>query len=132
MLKRYALELISESGLGGAKQVCTPLELNYKLTSVKYDEHINNELVEDDNILADPAKYQRLIGRLLYLTMTRPDIAFSVQVLSQFMHCPKQPHMYVALRVVRYIKKAPDLRLLMPAGDTIELTAYCDSDWGAW
>lgn len=132
MLKRYALELISESGLGGAKQVCTPLELNYKLTSVKYDEHINNELVEDDNILADPAKYQRLIGRLLYLTMTRPDIAFSVQVLSQFMHCPKQPHMYVALRVVRYIKKAPDLRLLMPAGDTIELTTYCDSDWGAW
>ncbi|XP_015068912.1 uncharacterized protein LOC107013537 [Solanum pennellii] len=38
----------------------------------KYDEHINNELAEDDNILADPAKYQRLIGRLLYLTMTRP------------------------------------------------------------
>ncbi|XP_055825324.1 secreted RxLR effector protein 161-like [Solanum dulcamara] len=63
--------------------------------------------------------------------MTRPDLAFSVQVLSQFMHCPKESHMEAALRVVRYIKEAPGLGLLMPAEDTNKLLAYCDSDWGS-
>ncbi|XP_075095179.1 secreted RxLR effector protein 161-like [Nicotiana tabacum] len=63
--------------------------------------------------------------------MTKPDIAFVVQVLSQYMHCPKVSHMEATLRVVRYIKEAPGLGLIMPMGDTEQLTAYCDSDWGA-
>ncbi|XP_055804313.1 secreted RxLR effector protein 161-like [Solanum dulcamara] len=62
--------------------------------------------------------------------MTRPDLAFSVQVLSQYMHCPKESHIKIALRVVRYIKKAPGLGLLMPPEDTNKLLAYCNSDWG--
>ncbi|XP_019254116.1 PREDICTED: uncharacterized protein LOC109232878 [Nicotiana attenuata] len=63
--------------------------------------------------------------------MTRPDLAFAVQVLSKYMHCPKTSHLEVALRVVKYIKVEPDLGLLMPAENTRKLTAYCDSDWGA-
>ena len=63
--------------------------------------------------------------------MTRPDLAFSLQVLSQFMHSLKISHMEATLRVVRYVKEAPGLGLLMPANDTNKLTAYCDFDWGA-
>ncbi|XP_060182041.1 secreted RxLR effector protein 161-like [Lycium barbarum] len=63
--------------------------------------------------------------------MTRRDLAFSVQVLSQYMHCPKVSHMEAALRVVRYVKEVPGLGLLMPAENTHQLLAYCDSDWGA-
>ncbi|XP_055830891.1 uncharacterized mitochondrial protein AtMg00810-like [Solanum dulcamara] len=129
--RKYALELILESGLEGAKPACTPLEMNQKLTSVQYDEHIYKTVAEDDKLLTDPTKYQRLVGRLLYLTMTRPALAFSVQVLSQFMHSPKQSHMDVALRVVIYVKEAPGLGLLMPTEDTNKLLAYCDSNWGA-
>jgi len=129
--RKYALELISESGLGGAKPAYTPLEMNQKLTSVKYDEHVDNTGAKSDDLLKNPAEYQRLVGRLLYLTMTRPDLAFTVQVLSQFMHQPKQSHREDALRVVRYIKEAPGSGLLMPAKQTTQLTAYCDSDWGA-
>ncbi|XP_059281117.1 secreted RxLR effector protein 161-like [Lycium ferocissimum] len=84
----------------------------------------------EDKVLGDPRPYQRLVGRLLYLTMTRPDLAFAVQVLSQYMHTPKQSHWEAALRVVKYIKEAPGLGLLMPSGTTNELVAYCDSDWG--
>ncbi|XP_060211926.1 secreted RxLR effector protein 161-like [Lycium barbarum] len=62
--------------------------------------------------------------------MTRPDLAFAVQVLSQYMHTPKQSHWEAALRVVRYIKEVPGLGLLMPSESTNELVAYCDSDWG--
>lgn len=116
--RKYALELISDSGLGGAKLAGTPLEVNKKLTSLQYDEQVPNECSKSDRVLTDPTKYQRLVGKLLYLTMTRPDLAFSTQVLSQFMHCPKESHMEAALRVVRYIKEAPGLGLLMPTGNT--------------
>jgi len=129
--RKYALELVSETGLGGAKPVHTPLELNKKLTNVQYDELVPGSKTEGDELLTDPTQYQRLVGRLLYLTMTRPDLAFTAQVLSQFMHSPKQSHMEATLRAVRYIKESPGLGLLMPTEQTTQLTAYCDSDWGA-
>ena len=69
--RKYALELISDSGLGGAKLAGTPLEVNKKLTSLQYDEQVSNECIKSDRVLTDPTKYQRLVGRLLYLTMTR-------------------------------------------------------------
>ena len=76
--RKYALEMISEVGLAAAKPVMTPLECNMKLTSVEFDE--GN--VTTDDLFTDINKYQRLVGKLLYLTNTRPDIAFAVQSLS--------------------------------------------------
>ncbi|XP_049378182.1 uncharacterized protein LOC125842954 [Solanum stenotomum] len=70
----------TDSGLSGSKTIATPVELNKKLTACEFDNHIDGPL---DPVLADPGKYQRLVGRLLYLTITTPDIAFAVQSLSQ-------------------------------------------------
>ena len=130
--RKYALELISELGLSGTKPVNTPLETNLKLTSVDYDDFITKEAgsTNEDILLVDPTQYQRLVGKLLYLTMTRVDIAYVVQVLSQFMHSPKQSHKNVALRVVKYMKNAPGLGLLMPSDSSEKFVAYFDSDWG--
>ncbi|GMI67901.1 hypothetical protein HRI_000459300 [Hibiscus trionum] len=119
--RKYAIELIADSGLGNAKVASTPLELNEKQVP---------DAVEED-YLEDVGSYQRLIGRLLYLTNTRPDIAFAIQHLSQFMHKPKKAHYNVALRVVRYVKKNPGLGILLPAAGMPHLTAYCDVDWAA-
>ncbi|XP_055824224.1 uncharacterized mitochondrial protein AtMg00810-like [Solanum dulcamara] len=77
--RKYALELIAETSLGGAKPAATPLKQNLKLTSAKYDEAVAPKGEHEDPILKDPDRYQRLVGRLLYLTMTRPDLAFSIQ-----------------------------------------------------
>ncbi|XP_019242524.1 PREDICTED: uncharacterized protein LOC109232535 [Nicotiana attenuata] len=129
--RKYALELISESGLSGAKPAGTHLELNQKLTTTEFDKCFNTKNTNSDEVLKNPGTYQRLVGRLLYLTMTRPDIAFVVQVVSQCMHSPKVSHMEAALRVVTYLKQAPGLGLLMPEESSSKLTAYCDSDWGA-
>ncbi|XP_019260738.1 PREDICTED: uncharacterized protein LOC109238717 [Nicotiana attenuata] len=128
--RMYALELISETGLGGATPSGTPLELNQKLISVEYDKCIQSSKQEGDQELKDPSCYQRLVGRLLYLAMTRPDIAFAVQVLCQYMHCPKVSHMEASLKVVRYIKQGPGLGLLIPAENANKMVAYCDSERG--
>uniref|UniRef100_A0A3Q7HRL7 Reverse transcriptase Ty1/copia-type domain-containing protein n=1 Tax=Solanum lycopersicum TaxID=4081 RepID=A0A3Q7HRL7_SOLLC len=86
---------LSEAGLTGAKPSTTPIESNLRLTSVEYDQA--NGYTEDV-ILQDVTAYQRMVGKLLYATITRPDISYAVQVLSQFMHAPKRSHWDAAMR----------------------------------
>ncbi|XP_019256516.1 PREDICTED: uncharacterized protein LOC109234932 [Nicotiana attenuata] len=78
--------------------------MNQKPTTAEYDVHVG-KLGDPD--LEDITAYQKMIRKLLYLTITRSDISFAVQTLSQFMQSSKQSHMDVALRVVKYIKGAP-------------------------
>lgn len=131
--RKYALELISEMGLSGARHVHTPLYPNIKLICIEYDSHIQDtNTIARDKPLTDVGRYQRLVGRLLYLTMTRVDISFAVQVLSQYMHAPKESHMEAELRLIRYIKSAPGLGLFMPSQSSELLTVYYDSDWGTY
>nr|XP_009761510.1 PREDICTED: uncharacterized protein LOC104213676 [Nicotiana sylvestris] len=72
------------------------MEQNRKLTTVEYDTHCD---LNDDSQLTDVKGYQRLIGKLLYLILTRPDIAYAVQSLSQFMQAPKRSHLEVGQTV---------------------------------
>jgi hypothetical protein len=94
-----------------------PMDQNLKLSSS------NGEL------LADPSSYRLLVGRLIYLTITRPDLAFAVQHLSQFMQQPRQPHLDAAHRLLRYIKQAPGQGLFFPSHSDFHLKAFCDADW---
>ncbi|XP_044485332.1 uncharacterized mitochondrial protein AtMg00810-like [Mangifera indica] len=125
--RKYALELIADTGLSACKPSIIPVEQNVKLTSQEYD---RNSETADDSPLQDHLEYQRLVGRLIYLTMTRPDISYAVQILSQFMHAPKQSHMDAALKVIKYLKGCPGLGLLFPRDKNLKVMAYCDSDWG--
>ncbi|KAK5832585.1 hypothetical protein PVK06_016387 [Gossypium arboreum] len=125
--KKYAHELIEDTGLKNAKIAAAPLEQNLKLTTVDYDKDIQSE----DALLENKTSYQRLIGRLIYLTHTRPDIVFAMHYLSQFMQQPKRSHLEAAMRVVRYIKKDPGQGLLFKAGNEGKVVAFCDSDWAA-
>ncbi|XP_019240162.1 PREDICTED: uncharacterized protein LOC109220154 [Nicotiana attenuata] len=63
--------------------------------------------------------------------MTRPDISFSVQTLSQFMQKPNKSHMEAALRIVRYIKNQPGQGILLSSIYNNTVSAYCDADWAA-
>jgi len=120
--------LVSNCGLRGSKPASTPLESGVKLTTVDYDEATGRT---DDPLCTDVTAYQRLIGRLLYLTTTRPDISFAVQVLSQFMQRPKVSHWEAALRLVKYIKGCPGQGILLSSGPSNQMEAFCDSDWAA-
>ncbi|XP_019254915.1 PREDICTED: uncharacterized protein LOC109233481 [Nicotiana attenuata] len=108
--------------------VSCPMEPNVRLTTAEFDTHAGTS---DDTLFTDPGPYQRLLGKLLYLTVTRPDISFVVQSLSQFMHNPKVSHMEAALKVVKYIKNSPGLGIFMAAKCSESLSAFCDADWAA-
>nr|XP_034900315.1 uncharacterized protein LOC118038130 [Populus alba] len=79
----------------------------------------------------DPSSYRRLIGRLLYLTITRPDICYPVQILSQYMDTPTNIHLATAHHVLRYIKSALGQGILLSSSSQIQLKAFCDSDWAS-
>ncbi|XP_019058477.1 PREDICTED: uncharacterized protein LOC109116824, partial [Tarenaya hassleriana] len=117
--RKYTLDIISDSGLLGAKPALFPLDQNHQLAR------------DDSPLLADPEPYRRLIGRLIYLVNTRPDLGYSVQLLSQFMQSPREAQWDAALRVVRYLKKNPGQGILLRSSTPLRLTGWCDSDYGA-
>jgi hypothetical protein len=81
-------------------------------------------LSRDGAILDDPSSYKRLVGRLIYLTITRPDLAFAVQHLNQFMQDPRQPHLDAANNLLRYIKQSPGQGIFFPSTSDLCLKAF--------
>ncbi|WKA11498.1 hypothetical protein VitviT2T_028992 [Vitis vinifera] len=79
--------------------------------------------------VVDKRMYQRLVGRLIYLAHTRPDIAYSVSVINQFMHDPREPHLQAAYRVLHYLKDNPRKGILFKKNNTLTLEAYTDADY---
>ncbi|XP_019099619.1 PREDICTED: uncharacterized protein LOC109132463 [Camelina sativa] len=79
--------------------------------------------------LPNPRSYRELIGRHLYLTITRPDITFYVHQLSQFISAPSDIHLQVAHKVLKYIKANPGQGLMYPADSDLSLNVFCDADW---
>lgn len=78
----------------------------------------------DGNLLKDPTHYQRLVGKLIYLTITRSRISFSVNTLSQFMHEPRRPHLDAV-----HTKGSPGQGLLFPFQNNLNLIGFCNADW---
>ncbi|XP_061362705.1 uncharacterized mitochondrial protein AtMg00810-like [Gastrolobium bilobum] len=115
--RKYALDLIADDGVLIVKPCSTPLELGIKLDS------------ESGMIYDDPARYRRLVGRLLYLTTTRPGISHAVQQLSQYVSSPTDLHMKAALGVLKYLKGAPGNGLFYPFKNNLTPTGFADSDW---
>ncbi|GJZ04853.1 putative RNA-directed DNA polymerase [Tanacetum coccineum] len=115
--RKYTLDILKNSGKSGCKPSAFPIEEGLKLDK------------GESESLVDASQYRRLIGRLLYLQATRPDITYIVNILSQFVVDPRNNHLEAANRVLGYLKATPGQGILLSrAGDPI-LTAYCDSDW---
>ncbi|XP_074351987.1 secreted RxLR effector protein 161-like [Apium graveolens] len=83
----------------------------------------------NDQIPANKGRYQRLVGRLIYLSHTRPDIAYAVSVVNRFMHNPGKQHMDAVVRILRYLKSAPGKGLLFLKHGNTDILGYSDSSW---
>lgn len=76
-----------------------------------------------------PSQYRRLLGKLVYLTLTRPDISYAVHILSQFLSSPRIPHLDAAMKLLKYLKGTVGQGIFYSASSSLSLKAYCDADW---
>ncbi|PNX84014.1 putative copia-type protein, partial [Trifolium pratense] len=105
------------SGMLDCKPVDTPIVQNHNLG--KCTTHIP----------ANKERYQKLVGKLIYLSHTRPDIAYAVSIVSQFMHCPSEEHMDAVIRILRYLKSSPGKGLIFSKNNHLNIDGYTDADW---
>ncbi|KAL4279271.1 hypothetical protein GQ457_03G009530 [Hibiscus cannabinus] len=117
--RKYTLELLEEDGFLDSKPVSTPMVAANKMSRA------------EGTLLTDITSYRRLIGRLLYLTNTRPYIAFVVQQLSQYVAAPTDVHMSAAHRILRYLKGTPGQGLFFHADNVLKINAFSNSDWAS-
>ncbi|XP_074310082.1 secreted RxLR effector protein 161-like [Silene latifolia] len=103
----------------GAKTVYTPIRQRHNLALAK------------GYVLKDIMKYRRLVGRLVYLTITRPDLVYAVHILSQFVNEARKEHWEAALRVVRYVKRNPSKGITLKKDSDLQIRGYCDSDYAS-
>ncbi|MFS7899741.1 putative RNA-directed DNA polymerase [Helianthus anomalus] len=118
--RKYCTDLLAEYGMLGCKPVSIPIDQS----------HIVNALLDNNcGPLHNVTGYQQLVGKLIYLSHTRPDISYAVHVLSQFMHSPTEGHLKLAFHLLRYLKDAPGRGLLFSKSQSFDLNVFADSDW---
>lgn len=93
--RKYALDILKETGMSDCRPIDSLMDLNQKL------------LPNQGKPYSDSERYRILVGKLIYLTITRPNISFAVGVVSQFMQSPHNDHRDAVIRILRYIKRTP-------------------------
>ncbi|GJS52929.1 putative RNA-directed DNA polymerase [Tanacetum coccineum] len=115
--QKYTLDILENNGKMGCKPSAFPIEQGLKLDKGESESRVN------------VSQYRRLIGRLLYLQATRPDITYSVNILSQFVADPRNNHLEASNCVLGYLKATPGEGILISRPGDPVLISYCGSDW---
>ena len=116
--RKYTLTLLEDTSFIGSKPATLPMDPNLKLSATEGDP------------IKDGSVYRRLLGRLMYLTISRPDIAYAVHKLSQYMSSPCVPHLNALHHLLRYLKTNPGQGLFFSATSSLSLKGYADADLG--
>ena len=114
---KYASELFSQARLTDSKTVDTPVEFNAHLTP------------SGEKPLSNPSLYKSLVGSLVYLIVTRPDISYAVHQVSQYLSAPQLTHYVVVLRIFRYLKGTFFHGLFYSTQSALVLHIFSDADW---
>jgi Reverse transcriptase (RNA-dependent DNA polymerase) len=114
--QRYVLDLLSDTRMLGCKPVNTPIDPNHKLSGEIGDQ-------------VEKRQYQCLVGMLIYLAHTRPDISYAVSVVSRYIHDPRVTHQETAYRILRYLKGCPGKGVFFGKRGHMRVEVYIDADW---
>lgn len=117
--KKFTRELLHDCGLPLKNRASTPLPLHLKL---------HQDL---GTPLTDVELYRSLVGKLNFLTHTRPDLCFAVQALSQFMQRPCSGHLDALIHTLSYVAQTAGQGILLKADNHLVLHAFSDSDWAS-
>ena len=116
---KYVRDLLTRTDMENYRESDTPMSTGQKLRRAG----------NDDNLIVNVTEYRSIIGALQYLVLTRPELAFSVNKLSQFLAAPTDKHWVSCKKILKYLKATEDYGLMFKAGDGISLTAYTNADW---
>jgi hypothetical protein len=114
---KYTKDLLRKFDMGEAKPLLTPMS-----TTMALDEDKEGEVV-------DQKEYRSMIGSLLYLMTTRPDIQFTVCLCSRFQSSPRTSHCQAIKRIMRYLRFIPEFGLWFSASSSLSLCGYSDADY---
>ena len=114
---KYASDLLSKAGITDNKTVSTPLEYNAKLTPL------------DNEPIFDATRYRQLVGSLIYLTITHPDISHAMGMVRKVMNAPHSVHYDAVLRILQYVNSKLYHGLHYSSRSSLKLHAYSDADW---
>eukprot|EP00253_Pinus_taeda_P022671 PITA_22671 len=114
---KYVEVELKRFNMQNSKAAVTPIAVGLKLTK------------EDSSNDLDPKLYKSIVGSLMYLTATRPDIMHAVSLISRFMERPKETHWQAAKRILRYVNGTKGFGILYSSSETFRLTGYTESDW---
>ncbi|KAK6151891.1 hypothetical protein DH2020_014526 [Rehmannia glutinosa] len=117
--RKYIQDLLAKAGMKDAKGLTTPMVNSPPLS--RYD----------GQPFVDVSLYRSIVGGLHYVTVTRPEISYSVNKVSQFMQAPSDKHWKALKRILRYLAGTLHLGLQFTPSNSLSLTAYADADWGA-
>ena len=115
--RKYIADLLHRTHMAEAKSASTPFAITPVLT------------LQSGTPLSDPTEYRAIVGSLQYLSLTRPDITFAVNKLSQFMHKPMTDHWSAAKRLLRYLCGTMDHGIMLRQASPLALHAFSDADW---
>ena len=116
---KYTIDILRRFGMMDCKSMVTPMEANLR--------KLHDSAISSDRV--DPTMYRQLIGSLLYLVNTRPDICYAVNTLSQHMVESRQVHWVAAKHVLRYLHGTIGYGLRYTSGEGVKLEGFTDSDW---
>ncbi|MCH82787.1 copia-type polyprotein [Trifolium medium] len=116
--QKYAKDILEKFKMDKSNAVCSPIVTGTRLSKHDKGDEVN------------PTEFKQIIGSLMYLTATRPDLMFVVHMIARFVEHPVETHMMAAKRILIYIKGTLDLGILYKKGMKAELVAYSDSDYG--
>jgi len=115
--RKYIFDLLKETGKLGGKTTRVLIEKNHRIGN------------DEENPKVEKTQYQRLVEKLIYLSHSRPNIAYAVSVASQFMHNPRERHLQAVNRIIQYLKASPGKGLLFKKGENLSMKVYMDADY---
>ncbi|KAK2362195.1 putative mitochondrial protein [Trifolium repens] len=114
---KYAKNIVKKFGMESETHKRTPATTHLKLTK------------DEKGVSVDQSLYRSIIGSLLYLTASRPDISFAVGVCARYQAEPKMSHLTQVKRILKYVNGTSDYGIMYSHGEDSRLIGYCDADW---
>jgi len=115
--RQYALDMLSKYGMVGYKPISVPLNQNGKLSA------------DAGEVLEDTTMYKKIVGSLIYMTITRPDLNYTVGLESQFMQVPRKPHLDGVRHTLYYVSAVADYGFFYEVSTELQVHGYIDADW---